>query len=117
MAGEVNRALLDLKMSQEALTLNRNAAECVQKNRDLVEKEYRAGKAMLVQLNQAQNDYMQAAGMLAQARVAVQRSWQALHHATGVSLALLTGEPSEVLDKIQKTTAPIPGVDKEKNNE
>lgn len=117
MAGEVNRALLDLKMSQEALTLNRNAAECVQKNRDLVEKEYRAGKAMLVQLNQAQNDYMQAAGMLAQARVAVQRSWQALHHATGVSLALLTGEPSEVLDKIQKTTALIPGVDKEKNNE
>ncbi|MFA7692550.1 MAG: TolC family protein [Candidatus Hydrogenedentales bacterium] len=104
MAGEVQQALLDLKMAQEALTLNLEAADCVQKNRDLVEKEYRAGKAMLVQLNQAQNDYMQAAGMLAQARVAVQRCWQALHHATGVSLALLTGDPKELSNILLEDT-------------
>lgn len=117
IAGEVNKALLDLKMAQEALALQRDAAECVQKNRDLVEKEYRAGKAMLVQLNQAQNDYMTAAGMLAQAKVALQRSWQALHHATGVSLALLSGDQSEVLEKIQQTTVRTSRTDKEKGDE
>lgn len=105
VAGEINKALLDLKSAQEALTLNRAAAECVQKNRDLVNKEYKAGKAMLVQLNQAQNDYMQAMGMLAQARVALQRGWQSLHHATGVSLSLLNGEQSEIFEKLQPAAA------------
>ena len=102
LAGDVRQALLDLKIAQEALTLQRDAAACVEKNRDLVEKEYNAGKAMLVRLNQAQNDYVQAMGMLAQARVNLQRSWQALHHATGVSLALLSGEINTVLTTTQQ---------------
>lgn len=91
-AGEVQQALLDLQMAQEALLLQRSAAECVLKNRDLVEKEYDAGKAMLVRLNQAQRDYIQAAGMLAQARVNLQRSWQALHAATGTNLSAVSRE-------------------------
>lgn len=116
VAGEVNKALLDLRSAQEALVLNRGAAECVQKNRDLVDQEYKAGKAMLVQLNQAQNDYMQAMGMLAQARVGLQRGWQALHHATGVSLSLLNGEESEILKTIPPAT-PKGDAGKETDNE
>lgn len=87
---DVYKAMEDLKIAQEALKLQRQAAECVEKNRDLVEMEYNAGKAMLVSLSQAQRDYMQAAGMLAQARVNLQRTWQALHAATGTNLAILT---------------------------
>ncbi len=90
IASEVRQALSDLRIAQEALTLQRAAAECVRKSRDLVEIEYNAGKAMLVRLNQAQQEYNLAAGMLAQARVNLQRSWQALHAATGVNLTILS---------------------------
>lgn len=117
IAGEVRQALHDLKVAQEALVLQRNAASCVEKNRDLVEKEYRAGKAMLVRLNQAQNDYVQAMGLLAQARVNLQRSWQALHHATGVSLALLTGDLPPVFATLQPVTSSQETENEEKNHE
>lgn len=95
IASEVRAALVDLKIAQEALTLQLEAASCVEKNRDLVEKEYNAGKAMLVRLNQAQNDYVQAMGLLAQARVNLHRCWQALHAATGVSLDVIRSDPRE----------------------
>lgn len=86
IVGEVRQALVDLDAAQQALILQRSAAEFVEKNRSLVEKEYQAGKAMLVRLNQAQRDLVQAQGQLAQARVALQRSWAALHAATGTNL-------------------------------
>lgn len=92
---DVCQAMTDLKIAQEALTLQREAAVCVEKNRDLVELEYNAGKAMLVSLSQAQRDYMQAAGMFAQARVNLQRTWQALHAATGTNLTVLSQEAEE----------------------
>ncbi len=117
IAGEVNKALLDLETAQEAVKLQRSAAACVEKNRDLVEKEYNAGKAMLAQLNQAQNDYVQAMGLLAQARVNLQRSWQGLHHATGVSLALLNEEHSDVTVGIRQSAAQSEVASKEKGNE
>jgi outer membrane protein len=96
---DVYQALADLKVAQEALKLQREAADCVEKNRDLVELEYNAGKAMLVSLSQAQRDYMQAAGMLAQARVNLQRTWQALHAATGTNLIILNQQedPTKVV--------------------
>jgi len=91
--GEVRQALVDLEASQQALILQRGAAEFVEKNRGLVEKEYRAGKAMLVRLNQAQRDLIQAQGQLAQARVALQRSWAALRAAAGINLMELEATP------------------------
>ena len=99
---DVYQALEDLKVAQEALKLQREAADCVKKNRDLVELEYNAGKAMLVSLSQAQRDYMQAAGMLAQARVNLQRTWQALHAATGTNLTVLVPD-TEKEDNIEET--------------
>lgn len=92
---DVYQAMEDLTVAQDALKLQREAADCVKKNRDLVELEYNAGKAMLVSLSQAQRDYMQAAGMLAQARVNLQRTWQALHAATGTNLIILDEKRSE----------------------
>lgn len=117
ISGEVRQALMDLKIAQEGLTLQRNAATCVENNRDLVQKEYNAGKAMLVRLNQAQNDYMQAMGMLAQARVNLQRSWQALHHATGVSLSLLSGDQAEIAEVMQLSAEMQNTTDKEMEHE
>ncbi|HQB03378.1 MAG TPA: TolC family protein, partial [Candidatus Hydrogenedentes bacterium] len=96
VAADVRSALVDLKIAQEALTLQLEAASCVEKNRDLVEKEYNAGKAMLVRLNQAQHDYVQAMGLLAQTRVNLHRCWQALHAATGVSLDIIRKEPLDM---------------------
>ena len=116
ISAEVRKALLDLKMAQESLRLSRNAAACVRKNRDLVDKEYKAGKAMLVQLNQAQNDYVQAMGTLAQARVGLQRGWQSLHHATGISLGLLDGE-QELIEKMRQEAVPADEPVKESSDE
>jgi len=93
IVGEVRQALLDLQTAQQVLILQRGAAEFVEKNRDLVVKEYDAGRAMLVRLNQAQRDLVQAQGQLAQARVALQRSWAALRAATGVNLTELNEAP------------------------
>ena len=92
---DVYQAMTDLKVAQEALKLQREAADCVEKNRDLVELEYNAGKAMLVSVSQAQRDYMQAAGMLAQARVNLQRTWQALHAATGTNLIAIVPDAED----------------------
>lgn len=85
-AGEVHQAVLDVTTAQQALILNRSAAEYVERNRDLVDKEYTAGKTVLVRLSLAQRDLVQAQGQLALARVALQRSWHALRTATGMSL-------------------------------
>ncbi len=95
IVNEVRQALLDLQTAQEALRLQLEAAECVEKNRNLVEKEYNAGKAMFVRLSQAQRDYMQAIGLLAQVRVNLQRSWQALHAATGANLTALAEKDAD----------------------
>jgi hypothetical protein len=53
---EVRRAWVNLEETQQQLVLQRTTAELVQKNRDLVEKEYAAGQAALVRLNEAQRD-------------------------------------------------------------
>ena len=103
IVSDVNQALLDLRTAQDALKLQREAAESVRRNRDLTEMEYNAGKEMLVTLSQAQRDYMQAKGMLAQARVNLQRTWQALHAATGVNIGLLSQGESNGLPVLVET--------------
>ena len=51
--------------AQEQLALQRSNATLVQQVRDLVEKEYAAGQASLVRLNEAQRDLVAAHGNLA----------------------------------------------------
>ena len=100
ITSDVYQAMTNLKVAQEALALQREAAGCIEKNRNLVELEYNAGKAMLVGLSQAQREYTQAMGVLAQARVGLQQTWQALHAATGTNLDVLNQEKDEVSAKV-----------------
>ena len=92
---EVRQALLDVQTAQQSLILSRSAAEYVEKNRDLVEKEYDAGRTVLVRLSLAQRDLVQAQGQLALARVALQRSWHALRTATAMTLENKNGDTEE----------------------
>ncbi len=84
---DVQSAIQDLKSAQEQLKLQRETAEYVKKNRDLVEQEYKAGQTSLVRLNEAQRDLIEAEGRLASARVALFRAWYQLKTATAQSLA------------------------------
>ncbi len=82
----VQSAIQDLKSAQEQLRLQRETAEYVKKNRDLVEQEYKAGQTSLVRLNEAQRDLIEAEGRLASARVALFRAWYQLKTVTAQSL-------------------------------
>lgn len=84
---DVQSAIQELKSAQEQLRLQRETAEYVKKNRDLVEQEYKAGQTSLVRLNEAQRDLIEAEGRLASARVALFRAWYQLKTATAQSLA------------------------------
>ena len=82
VVADVRGAAERLTSAQKQLVLQRANADLVQRNRDLVEKEYRAGQASLVRLNEAQKDLTTAQGQLALARVTVQQAWHDLRTAT-----------------------------------
>ena len=86
---DVRSALSDLRTAQEQVLLQRDAAAYVEKNRDLVKKEYDAGQAPLAQLNQAQKNMVEAQGRLALARVSLRSAWYAIRTATGETVAAL----------------------------
>ena len=81
-----------LEGAQKQLWLQRANAVLVEKNRDLVEKEYRAGSTSLVRLNEAQRDLVSAQGQLALARISLRQAWYDLWTATG---AILERVPEE----------------------
>lgn len=83
---EVRQAWIALGEAQQQLVLQRTTAELVQRNRDLVEKEYNAGQAALVRLNEAQRDLVAANSRLALARVGLFLARQELEAATGENL-------------------------------
>jgi len=83
---DVRQALLDLKIAQDQLVLQRTTSEYVQRNRDLVEKEYQAGKAPLVRLNQSQRDLVEAQARLAFTQVNLLKAWHELRTATAETL-------------------------------
>ncbi len=86
VASEVRRAVEQLRAAQEQLVLQRANAVFVQRNRDLVEKEYRGGVGSLVRLNEAQRDLVSAEGTLATARVQLRQAWYDVHTATGETI-------------------------------
>lgn len=88
---DVRSAAELLMEAQKQLWLQRANAVFVQKNRDLVEKEYRAGQASLVRLNEAQRDLTSAQGQLALARVTLRQAWHSLKTATAETLAPFEG--------------------------
>jgi outer membrane protein len=87
VSAQVVQALSDLSAAGRQLALQRENARLVQRNRDLVEKEYAVGQASLVRLNEAQRNLVSARGRLAQARVALDQARFALDTATARILA------------------------------
>ena len=83
VAADVQEAVNNVKSAQFELELQRRNAALVLENRDLVEKEYQAGQASLVRLNEAQRDLNQAQGRLALARVGLHQALKNLNASTG----------------------------------
>ena len=86
VASDVRESLSLLESAQEELRLQRSNAALVQQNRDLVEKEYNAGQASLVRLNEAQRDLIQRQSRLALAPVSLRKAWFDPQTSTGQSL-------------------------------
>jgi len=86
VVAEVQEAAQNLETAQQVLILQRETASLVEQNRDLVEKEYRAGQGSLVRLNQAQRDLTSQQVSLARARVSLRQAWVNLNSATGAIL-------------------------------
>ncbi|MDJ0854706.1 MAG: TolC family protein [Desulfobacterales bacterium] len=83
VASEVREAIANVVTAQRELLLQQNNAQLVKRNRDLVDKEFNAGQASLVRLNEAQRDLNQATSQLALARVGLRQTWKNLDVATG----------------------------------
>lgn len=82
-SSEVRDSLTQLLSAQQQLHLQRINAELVKKNRDLVNKEYTAGQASLVRLNEAQRDLVAAQSRLALALASLRQAWFNLETDTG----------------------------------
>jgi outer membrane protein TolC len=84
---QVRQAHFALQMSQEQLSLQRENAVLVKKNRDLIEKEYLAGQNSLVRLNEAQKDKIAAQCRLAQSLVSLRLAWENLNACVGDTIS------------------------------
>ncbi|MBF0452126.1 MAG: TolC family protein [Candidatus Magnetomorum sp.] len=80
---QVRQAIERVKAAQEQVGLERDNAILVQRNRNLVEKEYAAGQNSLVRLNEAQKDLITAKSRSAAALVSLHQAWQNLMAETG----------------------------------
>ncbi len=83
VAGDIRKAVAELKMAQEQLSLQRTNTALVEQNRDLTEKEYKAGQVSLVRLNESQRDLTAARARLALALVSMRLAWHNLEVETG----------------------------------
>ena len=83
VASDVQQAIANVITAQHELELQRKNAKLVMENRDLVEKEYQAGQASLVRLNEAQRNLTQAQARLALARVGLRQAQKNLSASTG----------------------------------
>jgi outer membrane protein len=90
VASQVQTTVERVLSAQKQLLLQRANADLVQQNRDLVEKEYKAGVGSLVRLNEAQRDLIAAQVRLALAQTAVHQAWYDLWSATGQILTKFT---------------------------
>jgi len=68
---ELTSAADDIITTQRQLALQRKNTSLARQMRDLVKKEYNAGQASLVRLNEAQNELVQSSGALAIARISL----------------------------------------------
>lgn len=90
VASEIRSIATQIDTAQQVLQLQEKNTKLVMRQRDLVEKEYKAGVGSLVRLNQAQRDLNVSQSQLALARVALRVSWYNLLTATGEILDTFT---------------------------
>ena len=83
ITADIRAAAVDVITYQAQLKLQQSNTRLVQENRDLVEKEYKAGQASLVRLNEAQRELTSAQTRTASALVALRQSWYSLMSQTG----------------------------------
>ena len=86
VASGVRRSVETLDNAQKALVIQRETTQYVERNLELVEREYREGQGSLVRLNEAQRDLIAQRSRLALARVALRLSWHDLRTATAQTL-------------------------------
>jgi outer membrane protein TolC len=80
---QIREAVIKLTNAQEQVRLQRANMKAARENRRLVEKQYEAGKASLVRLNEAQRDFVETDGELARARIRLRQAWSELNAAAG----------------------------------
>jgi len=95
VSAEVRESVFDVNASQEELALQRENADLVRRNRELVEKEYSSGQGSLVRLNEAQRDLVEAKSQLALALVVLRTAH--------VNLQVATGEILEMVAPVEET--------------
>jgi outer membrane protein TolC len=83
VGSDVRQAMAGLSSARDRLVLERSNLELVRRTRDLVAKEYAAGQASLVRLNEAQRDLTAAEGRLARALVSLRLAGFRLDVETG----------------------------------
>jgi len=83
ITADIRAAVVDVITYQAQLKLQQSNTRLVQENRDLVEKEYKAGQVSLVRLNEAQRELTSAQTRTASALVALRQSWYSLMSQTG----------------------------------
>lgn len=83
---DVRQAVANVATSQIELRIQRETTQYVERNLELVEKEYREGQGSLVRLNEAQRDLISQQSRLALARVALGLTWHDLRTATAQTL-------------------------------
>ncbi len=83
VASQVQNITEQIGNAQTQLRLQETNTQLMQQQRDLVEKEYKAGVGSLVRLNEAQRDLIVTQAQLALARVALRFAWYDLQTATG----------------------------------
>jgi outer membrane protein TolC len=84
ITAEIRTTITNVITFQTQLTLQQSITRLSQENRDLVEKEYKAGQASLVRLNESQRELTSAQNRTALALVALRQSWWSLMSETGM---------------------------------
>ncbi len=79
----VRSAVTMVRSAQEQFSLQQTNAELAVKTRDLVKKEYMAGKASLTRLNEAQKNLTTIQGYFSQSRVALRQAWLDMEKESG----------------------------------
>jgi outer membrane protein TolC len=78
---EVRRAGVAVTAAQKQVEVQREKVRLTRETRDLVRKEYDAGKQSLVRLNEVQRDFIVARARLVEARVSLRTAWARLRAA------------------------------------